>query len=77
VSNEAAAREAGVSYGEFLRGHGIRVAYANSVKGWDATKQKRFDATNEAYRGALKDGLEPENVTMPAIRKAYAAAENG
>lgn len=74
MSNEAAARAAGVSYGQYLRGHGIRVAYTNSTKGWDATKQKRFDATNAKYRQARADGLEPANVTERAINKAYEQA---
>ena len=74
MSNEASARAAGVSYGEYLRGHGIRVAYTNSAKGWDATKQKRFDATNAKYRQARADGLEPANVTERAINKAYEQA---
>ncbi len=71
MSNEAKARELGISYGEFLRGHGIRVAYTNSAKGWDYTKQKRWDKTNASYRQAVKDGLEPANVTEAAINKAY------
>ncbi|MEW1959758.1 hypothetical protein [Kineococcus sp. NPDC059986] len=74
MSNEAKARELGISYGEFLRGHGIRVAYTNSTKGWDYTKQKRWDRTNENYRNAVKAGLEPANVTDAAINRAYEEA---
>jgi hypothetical protein len=74
MSNEAKARELGISYGEFLRGHGIRVAYSNSANGWDATKQKRFDKTNSDYRDAVKAGLEPASVTDTAIRQAYEKA---
>lgn len=74
MSNEVKAREAGMSYGAYLRSLTIRKAYADSANGWDFTKQKRFDKTNSDYRDAVKAGLEPKNVTDAAIRQAYQEA---
>lgn len=65
------------SYADCLRGMGLRVAYANSANGWDATKQKRWDRENASYRQAVKDGLNPSGVSFNAVNTAYDAASKG
>lgn len=41
------------------------------------TDEKRFRRTNEAYRQAVKDGLQPAGVRMDAINQAYEDAAKG
>lgn len=64
------------SYAECLRSKNIRT-HALGGTGHTRTDQKRFEATNDAYRQAVKDGLQPANVSMPAIRAAYESASGG
>lgn len=64
------------SYAECLRGKSCRVAYCNSVNGWDYSRQKSWDAELARYRGAVRDGLNPESCTNAAIDKAIARAES-
>ena len=65
------------SYAECLRSMTVRIAYANSAAGWDYSKEKRFQKTNAAYRQAVKDGLQPRNISMGAVNQAYDRAEKG
>jgi len=58
------------SYGECLRGAAIRIAYTNSVNGWDATREKRWRRENDLYADAVKQGIEPSSTLTPAIRAA-------
>lgn len=62
------------SYVACLRSKTVKVAYCNSVNGQDATRQKKFDKTNEAYRDARKAGLQPKGVEMRHVRAAEQAA---
>lgn len=61
-----------VSYSDCLRNSGVRVAYANSANGWDLTKQKKWDAELNAYRGAKAEGLQPAGTDMRSIDQAKA-----
>lgn len=63
------------SWGECVRSKGLRIGYANSANGWDLTREKAFEKENDAYVQALKDGLQPNGVLMPQIRRAYEEAE--
>jgi hypothetical protein len=63
------------SYGECLRSKSTRVAYCNTVNGWDATKQKNWDRELANYRQAVKDGMNPATCTQAAIDAAYAKAD--
>lgn len=58
------------SYIECLRDAGIRVAYCDSVNGWDATKQRNWDRELSDYRGALKEGMEPLGTDRRSIDSA-------
>lgn len=52
-----------VSYSDCLRNAGIRVAYTNSVNGWDATKEKKWTAENDRYSDMQRAGIDPSGVT--------------
>lgn len=47
------------TWGECRRENGLRVAYCQSWKGRDATRQKRWDRGLENYRRARKQGIQP------------------
>jgi hypothetical protein len=63
------------SYGECLRSKTARVAYANSVNGWDASKQKRWDGELSRYRDLVSQGLEPKGTTHREMDRAEKQAE--
>lgn len=64
------------SFGECVRSKGIR-HHALGGTGHSNTDQKRFERTNARYRQAVKDGLQPQQVSEPAINRAYEAASGG
>ena len=63
------------TYGQCARASGIRVAYCQSAKGNDATRQKKFDAENAYYSKALDDGLNPAGTSTAQIDAAYRASD--
>lgn len=58
------------SWGECLRSKSLRIAYARSAAGQDATKQKRWDAEIGRYRSAVAQGMDPEGTTTGHVRMA-------
>jgi hypothetical protein len=58
------------SWGDCVRSKSLRIAYANSAKGQDATKQKKWDAELDSYYGAVAQGIEPNGTTTAKIRQA-------
>ena len=62
------------TYGECLRAKGIR-HHALGGTGHSRTEQKRFESANERYRAAVREGLQPANVSHGAVNAAYEAAE--
>lgn len=64
------------TYGECLRSKGIRHGALGGTRP-SRTEQKRWDRENEAYRQAVKDGLQPARVSHAAVNAAYEAAEKG
>ena len=58
------------SWGECLRSKGLRIAYARSAAGSDATKQKRWDQEISRYRNAVAQGIEPDGTTTAKVRQA-------
>ena len=62
------------SWGACMKDKALRIAYCNSLNNQDATRQKRFDRENEAYRGAVHAGLNPTSVGTAAVNAAYDAA---
>lgn len=63
------------SYGECLRSKGLRVAYCNSAKGLDATEQKRWDKSLDAYRDARAQGIQPSSTRPDAVERAVAISD--
>ena len=58
------------SYADCLRDSGLRIAYARSASGWDATRQKKWDRELADYRSAVKQGIEPDGTDRASIDKA-------
>lgn len=58
------------SWGECVRSKGLRVAYARSAAGQDATTQRRWDEELGRYRSAVAQGLEPDGTTTVKVRQA-------
>lgn len=58
------------SYAECLRSKGARVAYCNTVNGWDYSKQKAWDRELQTYRDCKAQGIEPARCDGPAIAEA-------
>lgn len=58
------------SYGACLRAANTRVAYANSVNGWDYTKEKKWRKELSDYRAAVKQGIEPAGTDRKSIDQA-------
>lgn len=63
------------SWGECARSAALRIGYAASSKGWDASTQKRWDAELSAYRDARAQGVQPAGTSMGQIRKALEVSE--
>lgn len=63
------------SYADCCRSSGIRVAYANSVGGWDYSRQKTWDRELSRYRDLKAQGVEPEGTTTAAMDRTEAALE--
>ena len=59
-----------ISLTDMLASSRLTHAYADSVNGSDATKQKRWDAEISRYRGAVAQGIEPDGTTTAKVRQA-------
>jgi hypothetical protein len=57
------------SWGECARAARLRVAFCG-IGGGDATTQKRWDKELDAYRGARKEGIQPDSTRMTSITEA-------
>lgn len=64
------------SFGECARAASIRQMWLGGT-GPSMSDQKRFARTNENFRAAVRDGLQPASVSDGAIRRAYSQAERG
>lgn len=58
------------TWGECIRDKGLRIGYAASAKGWDATTQKKWDAELQAYKDARAQGIQPAGTQMHQIKQA-------
>ena len=63
------------TFGECIRGKGLRVAYCNSAGGSDYTAQKRWDADLDAYKQARAQGIQPASTSRHAVDRAVALSE--
>jgi len=63
------------SYGYCMRNKGAKVAYCNSAGGYDATKQKKWDAELDYYRDTVRQGIQPSGTTRDKIDAAVAISD--
>lgn len=61
------------TFAECMRAKHIR-HHALGGTGHSRTDQKRFEHANEAYRSAVRDGLQPARVSEDAVNAAYETA---
>ncbi|PVU81306.1 hypothetical protein DDP54_15495 (plasmid) [Cellulomonas sp. WB94] len=64
------------SFGECVRSKRVNAMWLGGEQP-SATDQKRFDRTNQEFRQAVKDGLNPTSVSDRAIHAAYEQASGG
>lgn len=64
------------SWGECVRAKNARVMWLGGT-GPSFGEQKAFSRTNEAYRDAVRQGLQPQAVSDTAVRAAFESAEKG
>ena len=58
------------NWGECVRAKNTRVAWAASARGFDATREKRFQKELDDYRSARSQGIQPGGTTTSKIREA-------
>lgn len=63
------------SYGACLRAAGLRVGYAKSAAGLDATAEKNVHKELALYRDARAAGVQPAGTTAAAVRTAMDLSE--
>jgi hypothetical protein len=63
------------SYGDCLRGASLRIGYAKSASGLDATSERRKETELSLYRDARAAGIQPATTRTPDIRRAFELSE--
>jgi len=63
------------SYGACLKSKGVRSLYLNSQKGFDATKEKKWNKELDAYESALRQGVQPAGTSTAKIEQAMQISE--
>jgi len=63
------------TWGECARAAGLRVLFAKSAAGLDATAEKKNDRELALYREARAAGVQPAGTTTKAIREAMNLSE--
>lgn len=58
------------TWGECVRGKGLRVAYAQSWKGYDSSSQKRADKRLDQYASARAQGIQPKSTSAGDVAAA-------
>lgn len=58
------------TYGECCRASGVKPMMMDHTRGFDYTREKRWNAELSAYRQALSEGIEPAGTTMKAVEEA-------
>jgi hypothetical protein len=58
------------TFGACMRYKSLKVGYCRSAAGWDATREKKWDAELDAYRAARAEGIQPDGTTMNKINNA-------
>lgn len=58
------------TWGDCVRSKSLKIAYAQSASGKDATVQKKADKNLEAYRNARKYGIQPKSTNPKDVQAA-------
>lgn len=58
------------TYGECLRAKALHVGYCRSAAGLDRTREKQWDADNQAYADARRQGIRPASTNRAAVDAA-------
>lgn len=58
------------SYAYCLRDAALRIAYTNSVNGWDYSKQQKWDKELSRFRDLRQSGVEPSGTTHREMDQA-------
>lgn len=63
------------TWGECLRAKNTRVGWANSASGLDLTREKKWDAENQLYADARRQGIQPAGTSTAKIQHAMKVSE--
>lgn len=63
------------SWGECVRAKGLRVGWANSAAGMDASREKAWDRELANYKDARAQGIQPRGTSTGAVREAVDASD--
>ena len=63
------------NWGECMRAVNLHIGYAQSAKGLDYTKQKKWDNELALYQTARKQGIQPDSTKTKDIRRAIDISE--
>ena len=63
------------TWGECVRAKNLKVAYAQSHNGRDATTQKKADKNLDAYANARKYGIQPKSTRPHDVQTAVQVSE--
>lgn len=63
------------SFGECLRGKGLKIGYCQSANGHDYTTQKKWDADLAFYKSARAQGIQPSSTSREAVERAFRISE--
>lgn len=58
------------TFGACVRSKNLRIAYAASSRGWDASKEKAHQRELDAYADARRQGIQPDGTRMAQVEKA-------
>lgn len=58
------------SLGACIRSKGVRVGWANSASGLDATTEKNWDKDLDFYRDARRQGIQPAGTSRDQVDRA-------
>ena len=58
------------TWGECIRGKGLKISWANSAGGMDLTQEKKWQRDLDAYANARKQGIQPAGTSRQQVEDA-------
>ena len=58
------------TWGECVRGKGLKISWANSAGGMDLTEEKKWQRDLDAYANARKQGIQPAGTNRQQVEDA-------